>query len=655
MLRMQFEAFLLGTLRRCEKAVVLGLLYTTTCRVALGQAPESDSHGDTAVNQITTSEVAAAPIEVTIQGESRPAGTTSISRSDARNLPGAFGDPFRAVEAQPGITPVVAGLPYFFLRGAPPGNVGYLVDGVRVPMLFHAFAGPSVVHPALIERTTVYRGAYPASMGRFAGGVVAAETQRPTGTTRGEVSARLFDAGAMLAVPFAEGRGNLALAGRYSYTAMLLSLLVLDDTRLEYWDYQTRADYDFKRGGAVTLFGFGAHDLSGSTKNNDVFSLDFHRINARHDVAIGEKSRISTGVTLGTDRTRTSVDSALSSWSLGARTQLSRQLSRSWHAAVGGDIWLENYRAELNRVLDIDQLTETGKQVSVGVYLELPWHPTPDFTLSPGIRVDHFGGQNQPAKTGIDPRISARFRVSERVQIVHSIGVAHQRPTYMPAALPAFQGAGVGTELQRSLQASSGAEVETPFDTTLNITAFDNIFHDVTDPLGKSGELNPNSIQGRALGSAYGLEILLRRPIANGLGGFISYTLSRSTRSYEHIRTLSAFDRPHVLSVALSYDLGRRWRVGTRAMAMSGVPTRRATTEGPVFEGDSRAQAFYRLDARLEKRWLISSSAWWSMVFEIMNATANSEVVRRTCNDRRCQQSVFGPVMLPSIGVEAAF
>ena len=46
----------------------------------------------------------------------------------------------------------VSGLPFFFIRGAPPGNAGYFLDGVRVPLLFHVGAGPSVVHPALIVR-----------------------------------------------------------------------------------------------------------------------------------------------------------------------------------------------------------------------------------------------------------------------------------------------------------------------------------------------------------------------------------------------------------------------------------------------------------------------------------------------------------------------
>lgn len=612
---------------------------------ALGQEPNA------AADAAHTGE----PIEVTVQGESRPAGTTTISRSEARNLPGALGDPFRAVEAQPGITPVVSGLPYFFLRGAPPGNVGYLVDGIRVPMLYHVFAGPAVIHPALVERTTIYRGAYPASMGRFAGGVVAADTQRPGSTAHAELSLRLFDAGAMASAPFAGDRGRIALAGRYSYSAWILSALVLDRTRIEYWDYQVRGDYDFGRAGSLVVLGFGAHDLSESTRSRDTFAMDFHRVHARHELSVGSSARISTGLTVGTDRTRTSRNSAVSSRSFGANTQVAWQFNDQWSAVLGSDLFVEDYTSELAEVLRLDQFTATGRETSVGAFIELPWHPTSFVTVSPGLRVDYFGSIDHSSLLGVDPRLSARFRLLDSLDSVHSLGVAHQRPTFMPAALPGLQGASIGGELQRSLQASSGMELRGPLDSMLSVTVFDNILYHVTDPLGTTGEVNVSSMsQARALGSAYGLELMVRRPITNRWGGFIAYTLSRSTRTHDHLRTLSAFDRPHVFSATLSYDLGRRWRVGGRVGAMSGVPTRRGTTEGPSFDGSDRAPAYYRLDARVEKRWMLGNTGWWALVFEVLNATARSEIIRRTCNDRRCRESEFGPVMLPSIGLEAS-
>src|SRR5258706_13448992 len=120
----------------------------------------------------------AAPLEVTVQGQ-RPRAAPDvevITRSSARGLPGGFGDPLRAVESEPGVTPIVSGLPYFFVRGAPPASVGIFIDGIEVPLLYHAFFGPSVIHPGLFERVDFYKGAAPASYGRYAGAIIATET-----------------------------------------------------------------------------------------------------------------------------------------------------------------------------------------------------------------------------------------------------------------------------------------------------------------------------------------------------------------------------------------------------------------------------------------------------------------------------------------------
>ena len=108
-----------------------------------------------------------------------PSRTATLTRDEVREIPGAFGDPFRAIEALPGVTPIVSGLPFFFVRGAPPGNVGYFLDGIRVPLLFHVGVGPSVIHPGLIDRVDLYPGGYPARFGRFAGGIVSGETLEP--------------------------------------------------------------------------------------------------------------------------------------------------------------------------------------------------------------------------------------------------------------------------------------------------------------------------------------------------------------------------------------------------------------------------------------------------------------------------------------------
>ena len=117
-------------------------------------------------------------MEVTVVGTRREGGEITLSKSDVREMPGAFGDAFRAIEVLPGVTPLASGVPYFYVRGAPPNNAGYYIDGVRVPMLFHLGLAQSVIHPGLIEHVDFFPSATPARYGGFAGAVIAGQTPR---------------------------------------------------------------------------------------------------------------------------------------------------------------------------------------------------------------------------------------------------------------------------------------------------------------------------------------------------------------------------------------------------------------------------------------------------------------------------------------------
>src|SRR5687768_15623737 len=244
-------------------------------------------------------------LEVVVHGEKLAPAVTSLTREEVRQMPGAFGDPFRAIEALPGVTPIGSGIPFFYVRGAPPGNVGYFLDGIRVPFLYHVAIGPSVIHPGLVERVDLHSGGYPARYGRFAGGLVAAETTPPRSDLHGEANVRLFDAGALAEGGFADGRGTLLLGGRYSYTAALASLLV-PDLRIDYRDYQARASYELTNDDRIGVFAFGSYDLLGQEQQNGLnvlFGSEFYRadIGYEHDLAHGV---IETHLTLGFDQSR---------------------------------------------------------------------------------------------------------------------------------------------------------------------------------------------------------------------------------------------------------------------------------------------------------------------------------------------------------------
>ncbi len=605
-------------------------------------------------------------IEVVVHGEKPAPAVKTFSREEVRLIPGAFGDPFRAIEAMPGVVPVASGLPFFYVRGAPPGNVGYFLDGVRVPYLYHVMFGPSVVHPGLIERVDLHSGGYPASFGRFAGGIVAAETNPPRPELHGEGNVRLFDAGALVESGFADGRGTALVGARYSYTAALVSL-VAPEIELAYRDYQVRLSYDLSPRDRLTLLSFGAYDLLGRERNGDLtvlFGTEFYRLDLRHDHDTGRGS-LRTAFTLGLDRTANAFlageQRTITTQILGARTALDHRLSDQTRFRAGTDGTVERYAASAAKYADPDspetqafsQSFPPRTDLTFGVWADLVLDVTPDIEVIPGARVDLYRSQSASA-VGVDPRISARFAVSDDVRITHAYGIAHQPPSFV-LPIPGLTPATLEGGLQRSLQTSAGVEVDVADATTASLTLFYNVFLGMTDALGSQSRTQDGpptqEVDERSMGSAVGAEVFLKRKLTKRLGGFVSYTLSRSTRSLGSEEFPSNFDRTHVLNAALGYDLGRGWRPGGRVVFYTGTPIQASQNEAasspPRTTDDvDRSPAFFRLDLRLEKRWTLGGSTWLSFVAEVLNATLSKE----TFGDQE-----IGPITIPSVGLEGGF
>jgi hypothetical protein len=231
-----------------------------------------------------------------------------MGRAEMRVVPGAFGDPFRAIDILPGIVPIISGLPYFYIRGAPPSAVGYYVDEVRVPYLFHFGLGPGVIQPALIEEVALHPAAYPGRYGRYAGGIVSGTTRDPAKELYGEGQIRIYDAGAYVEAPFANGRATAGVGGRYSYTAGLLSLVAPDIT-LDYRDYNARVSYELTDRWRVSAVALGAFDYASSVDKGDenvFFASEFHRLDVRFDRRgqDGSTSRIAGTIGIGSHAPR---------------------------------------------------------------------------------------------------------------------------------------------------------------------------------------------------------------------------------------------------------------------------------------------------------------------------------------------------------------
>lgn len=600
----------------------------------------------------------AEPVQITVEGErADDLGAIHVPRGDTRLIPGAFADPFRVVEILPGVAPILSGLPYFFVRGAPPGDVGYFIDGIRVPLLFHVGAGPSVIAPALVDNVELLPSAYPARFGRFAGGIMAGETTAPSSVGRAEAQARVFDAGALIEQPFAGGRGSALVAGRYSYTQALLAV-VAPEYELGYWDYQARVSYSTSQRNRFSVLGFGAFDhLGNQDLGQTLFDVQFHRLDLRWDHA-SATGRARLGLTLGADERLSSDegDAAPNGVSdtkqIGLRFEGSQRLFEGVELRGGFDANLERYDDEHEQREQFALVYPARTDANLGLWSELSLKPRRGFQIVPGFRLDLSRSRGE-SHSFPEPRLATRVRIVPKLAWLSGFGLTHQLPSYR-VYVPGAQASALELGVQRAYQATQGFELALPKSMYARATAFHSWIE---------------TREFQATARNYGLELFLRRDFAERLGGFLSYTLSRTERAAGSFEALSSFDRPHVLSAVLGYDLGAGFRLGGRAYYASG---RRYVVACPTPDcgpGDAdpnqarpylqqgRVAAFFRVDVRFEKRWRLGSSAWLAATAEWFNALLAEEANEKHWDPVRggLLTDSRSPLTLPSIGIEAGY
>jgi len=590
-------------------------------------------------------------VQVAVKGEHEELGSIHIPRAETRFVPGAFGDPFRVIEALPGMAPWISGLPYFYVRGMSPENVGYFVDGIRVPLLFHVGAGPSTLAPALVDDVDLFPAAYPARYGHFAGAVIAGETTRPNEDhARGEFQVRVFDAAAFAETPLDNGTATALAAARYGYTGLVTSI-VAPDYSLGYWDYQFRVSHRIGTTDEVSLFAFGAYDEL-TYKRSPTFRVEYHRVDVRYDHPVRE-GNLRVAATLNYDDTLTAEETASGTGAPAAlkgpggrlRAELDQHVSRQAWVRAGADVSVTRFTVD-----DYDGIIRPPHtDVVGGLYGDVVWRPTGRVEVVPGLRFDAYHAREE-ATLAPQPRLSARIKIAEGVTSITALGVAHQEPTdevFVPAKLPNV----IDESPRQSYQYSEAVELGLPSSMRLRGTVFYTL-------------LRATEVAGRERSA--GVELFLRRDFSRRLGGLVSYTLSQSETTLDGHTSLSNGDRTHVLSVVLGYDLGNSWRVGTRVFVESGRPysamcetpdcAMGGGAGGTTYAATGRLPPFYRVDARLEKRWLFPGGQWLAGTLECFNALYKAEAVGASyAPPQGLTINYQSPVILPSVGIEGGF
>ena len=583
-----------------------------------------------------------------------PPTATAIQLQEVRELPGTFGDPFRVLETLPGVVPHLSGLPYVYVRGAPPAGTLYFYDGIQVPGMFHLALGPAVVHPALIDEMNFYASVAPARFGRFTGGVLSGgPAPRPALTrTSGELELRMIDVMGKVDVPVLGG--GLSVSGRYGYPGPVISLFS-PQTSLNYWDYQTRLWFPVSPHARFELVWFGSFDRAGfvdSRRKRSDFALEFHRAEARLIQRVGAVE-LGGMLQLGLEHSQIDTSMRVRALRLGPRVYASYQTPEGVRLRVGADMF-----GNVGSLFTAPTVEGGPIQVRVpvtdgvaarsvmGAYAELSVPLLERLRVELGVRGDLWLTGSR-AEAAADPRLTLSYRSHDTLTWHAAFGLAHQ-PAVFLLPLPGIADVGLEHGLQSAVQSEAGVAIDLPAALKLESQVYVQHFSNMIlpelalDQTANCAQLPAqvamatsrcNTSYPRSSVWAYGFEVFLRRSISEAMSGWINYTLGWA-------RGLSAagqsftptFDVRHVLNLVLQYRLGGGFSTSARVQYRSGKSANELFLRAEPIRYEQRLPGFFRADMSVSYGWRPS---WGSLrvTFEWFNVTLSSEATDIACLD----------------------
>jgi hypothetical protein len=593
-----------------------------------------------------------------------PAGAREVPNESARDLPGSFGDPLRILDALPGVIPIASGVPYVYVRGAPPSSTGYVYDGIPLPQLYHVGFGPAVIHPRATGAVRFQAGVPQARYGRRAGGLLLAEGTPYDQTFDAEVELRLLDIGGWVQGKL--GKGAVTLSGRVGYPAAVTvakGLGVLNDgTRMNYWDGQLRYRYPISHRDQFELVWLGSFDairLPGvsNVPGAGATGLQFQRIETRYVHDFSEHTQFGVALRFGHDRSALGSAVQVRANNLGPRFWLEHRRRRA-RVRVGGDMQgsvgsivngtgsLASPEGDLR--IRLPQIAAAAARNQGGLFVESEFSLLPRLRAELGARLDYWHVE-QRTDVAFDPRIRLTADATDKLELHAAFGLGHQ-PSVFFLPLPGLTEVALDRGLTRAIQYELGVAYQLPKDVRFEVQGYLHTYTRLLLPeLVMDADIEDEPPLSDAI--AYGLEFFLKRELGGDFSGWISYTLGQANanafRSIGKFRP--DFDVRHVLNLVLQYRVWRGLSIGGRFHARSGRVIEQLS---PTYE--QRLPWFIRPDVRIGYAW---RGKWGDMTayLEWLNVAAQGEYLDANCVFRQCQAVRAPRISIPNLGIRADF
>ncbi|MGH9949811.1 MAG: TonB-dependent receptor plug domain-containing protein, partial [Pyrinomonadaceae bacterium] len=336
---------------------------------------------------------------------------------------------------------------------------------------------------------------------------------------------------------------------------------------------------------------------------------------------------------------------------VGVKEELTSAISQKFQIAAGGGVYFDqaNYHTFENGANFFSPLEEEffapvrenrlalETKTSAYGYVQGTWNITNRLSVTPGIRVDHYGVTNE---TLVSPRFGARFGLTPKISFTFAAGVYRQPPSLFVLSL---------TTANRTLKSQTathfigGIEWLAREDTRVRFEFYRKNYDDLVQrPLFPTpGFVADGNYINSGKGTAQGFEISVQKALSRFFSGQASYGYIKSRRQFSAngFEFPSDFERPHQLTLIgitkfYGFSVAAKYRFASGLPYTNRTPVELAPNSGAFLHrigreidiNTLRLPNFASLDLRGEKRFNFKR---WSIspYVDIFNITNHDSIV----------------------------
>ncbi len=624
--------------------------------------------------------------EVFAPNTEQAVSNVTLGREDIRNTPGTAGDPLRAVNSQAAVTAASGEFADLIVRGGTAEENLTFVD--RIPVADFTYftdkydgnrgGRAAILAPDVFDKAEFSAGGFGARYGdRMSSALDVTLREANRKRVQGVFFLDSGTAGGSVDVPLGEN-GSWLFSARRSYIDVALDVAGIADqgiigyprtfdlTNKIVYDLNPRHKLSFTALNLFETFDQTDEQASNIDRRTDRFRM--RRTSQRHifgatlTSTLGSKTLAQTTAWTNishndgmfflpfSDFLQRSRD--LRDSQVGIKEDVLYSPSTKLQIALGGGLYFDqaNYHTfentgrfyspleeEFNAPARSNRL-ELGTKTSAFGYVQATWQPTKSFSVTPGLRLDHYGVTGE---TLVSPRIAARFTFTPRVSATFAAGVYRQPPTSFVLSLtPANR----DLKTQTAVHYVGGLEWLAREDIRVRFEAYHKSYDELVVPsIGPTPAYVANgNYFNSGSGSVRGLEISVHKSLSGFFSGQASYAYLNSKRRFGPggLEVPSDLERPHQLTLIgitrfYGFTIAAKYRVAsglpyTRRTAFDAFPPFGLFVQRIAADGDVNARrlpTFASLDLRAEKRFGFSR---WSFApyIDIFNITEHDSVVQ---------------------------